>query len=178
MVEKLRNGEVPRTTGLATLIKDTWEDYIKDRNKPIEKNQMMKGKGSEFKDEAPQGQKYKLGSKKKVSRDLLIFRDINQAVYPRKRVFLIYLDVVFIIFLYLNNIGKKESCLLDKMINNFHQFTWKHCQSIYNVSNYNYMEATIISNAPINATPNVLFPIGPKMLSLPIKSSIKKPARP
>lgn len=26
---------------------------------------MMKGKGSEYKDEAPQGEKYKLGSKKK-----------------------------------------------------------------------------------------------------------------
>jgi len=65
MFEKVKSGAMPKTTGLAQLIKTMWEDYIEQINKPVEKNKMMKGKGSEYKNEAPQGEKYKLGSKKK-----------------------------------------------------------------------------------------------------------------
>lgn len=76
---------MPRTTGIPSLIVGFWEDYIQQINKPVEKNKMMKGRGSEYKEEAPQGQKYQLGSKKKgykVSPSQRILFRLGQARQP------------------------------------------------------------------------------------------------
>jgi hypothetical protein len=66
MVEKVNRGELPRVTGIASLIKGAWEEYIVNINKPVEKNKVikvMKGGKGEAKPEAPQGSKYKLEGK-------------------------------------------------------------------------------------------------------------------
>ena len=65
MFDRVQSGSLPATTGLAKLIKAVWEEYLANYNKPLEKNKMQKGKGSEFKEEAPQGEKWQLGSKKR-----------------------------------------------------------------------------------------------------------------
>ncbi|GAM18856.1 hypothetical protein SAMD00019534_020310 [Acytostelium subglobosum LB1] len=66
MVEKVHRGELPASTGIPSLIKGAWEDYIVSVNKPVEKNiptkVSKKGKG-EAHAEAPQGEKYKIGGK-------------------------------------------------------------------------------------------------------------------
>eukprot|EP01133_Synstelium_polycarpum_P013307 gene13307-15642_t len=68
MVEKVHRGEMPSSTGIASLIKGAWEDYIEAINKPVEKNVPIKvsksGKGEVHKD-AEQGQIYKIGGKTK-----------------------------------------------------------------------------------------------------------------
>jgi len=66
MVEKVHRGELPRATGIASLIKGAWEDYIQNVNKPVEKNKVVKvgGKGGGVaNNEAPQGQKFKIEKK-------------------------------------------------------------------------------------------------------------------
>jgi len=66
MAEKIKTHQIPATTGLPQLIKSVWEDYIAQLNKPLEKNKITVVKtATKYLDEAPQGQKYKLGQKKK-----------------------------------------------------------------------------------------------------------------
>ncbi|EFA83364.1 hypothetical protein PPL_04157 [Heterostelium album PN500] len=68
LVERVHRGELPSSTGIASLIKGAWEDFIVSVNKPVEKNiptkVSKKGKG-EAHAEAPQGEKYKIGGKTK-----------------------------------------------------------------------------------------------------------------
>jgi hypothetical protein len=66
MVEKVYNGQLPKSTGIPSLIKGAWEDYIVNLNKPVEKNKVIKvvkGGRGEAKPDAPQGQKYKIEGK-------------------------------------------------------------------------------------------------------------------
>ena len=71
LYQKVQNGEVPSTTGLAKLIKAIWEEHIANMNKPTPKNTasvqeekrtvvVEKAKPSEFNQAAPEGQKWKL----------------------------------------------------------------------------------------------------------------------
>merc|ERR1711933_196995 len=64
--EKITSGQVPSVTGLAKLIKSAWEDVIANNIKTVKKNEVttkVSRTATEATDEAPQGEKYKLGKK-------------------------------------------------------------------------------------------------------------------
>jgi len=66
MVDKVRSGAVPSSTGLPSLITGAWEDYIIAVNRKPEKNIPKKigGKGGgEAQPEKPQGEKYVIKKK-------------------------------------------------------------------------------------------------------------------
>jgi hypothetical protein len=67
MLERMKNGQIATNTGVPSLIKEAFEDYIKQSNKPVEKNKPVariggRGKGV-ANENAPQGQKYVIQKK-------------------------------------------------------------------------------------------------------------------